>query len=556
MFDHRSKFGLPIHSWLSFNDTMVGLLLSSFVINCLGLVFPVCVLQFYDRVIPNKSIGTLTAIICLVLGALLLEGILKILRAYVSSWSSARFTYNMGKLLFHRLLYADYSVYERGTAGAYLDRYSSAESLRDYYCGQNLILLVDLPFIFVYTLLMFMISSYVALVPIFVIVLMFITSSSAGESNYKNMQSKKQVSEVKSKFLIEMITGIHTIKSLGMEEQFLRRYERLHQKEITSNYDLIQSSSQSSRQGNFYSQLAVILTVSVGGLMVVNHSLTVGGLAASILLTGKLMLPVTKAIEYLERIKNVDIAKQDLNFILNMPLAYNPDLPEVTSFTGEIAIENVSFKYPGTDKVILQNANLKINSKDTIVLHGASGVGKSTTMSLICGLYKVDSGMVLANGTNITELNEDSYRRQVAFLNDCGELFQGTILDNITMFEPEKYEAEAKQIAKEIGLHDIIDKMPNAYHTEVGMGVVDLLSKGHKQQIMIVRALLGNPKLILFDEANLSLDIDSDIKLRKYLMSKKGECSMVLITHRPSLLEMADKHYKIENCSIVETKWP
>lgn len=143
----RSDFGLPVKSWLTVEDALVGLLLSSFLINLLGLVFPVCVLQFYDRVIPHKSIGTLVAMVCLILAALFLEVVLKIMRAYVSSWSSARFTFNMGKRLFDHLLYADLSQFERNTAGTYLDRFNSAESIKEYYCGQNLIMLVDLPFI-------------------------------------------------------------------------------------------------------------------------------------------------------------------------------------------------------------------------------------------------------------------------------------------------------------------------------------------------------------------------------------------------------------------------
>ena len=146
----KYKFGLPINLWLTKEDAIVGLLLSSFLINVLGLIFPICVLQFYDRVIPHKSVSTLAAMVLLIIFSLVAELGLKVLRAYTSAWSSARFTYGMGRRLFHHLVYAELGQFKLNTAGLYLDRFNSAESIREYYCGQNLTLIVDVPFIFIY----------------------------------------------------------------------------------------------------------------------------------------------------------------------------------------------------------------------------------------------------------------------------------------------------------------------------------------------------------------------------------------------------------------------
>ncbi len=550
-----SEFGMPVRSWLTLEDALVGLLLSSFLINLLGLVFPVCVLQFYDRVIPHKSTGTLVAMVCLILAALFLEVTLKIMRAYVSSWSSARFTFNMGKNLFDHLLYTDLSRFERNTAGTYLDRFNSAESIREYYCGQNLIMLVDLPFIFIYLGLMFFISPYIALVPSAIIIYMIVAGIHSSNKTFKSLESKTDMSEIKSKFLIEMLAGIHTIKALGMEEQFLRRYERLHQREIIGNYELIQRTSESSRSGQLYSQLAVILTVTAGGIIVINHMVSVGGLAASILLTGKLMLPVTKLITYIEKKKQLTIAKNDFEFINSFAPEYAIGLQKLEGFSGEVKLENVSFKYPGTEKNIFNDVNLHVMPNEVVVIHGPPFSGKSSLILLICSLYKINEGKILVDGVNMNDIDLDDYRHQLAYMSENGELFNGTILENLTLFEPEKYAHEAKEIAKILGLHDIIEAMPQAYDTIVGTGTVDLLSKGHKQMILIIRTLIDKPKLILFDEANLALDMDSDIKLRKYLMSLKGKCTLILATHRPSLIEMADKHYKLADGKLMEFQW-
>lgn len=555
MIDDGSEFGLPMEQWLTKRDAYIGLLLSSFLINLLGLIFPLCVLQFYDRVIPNKSSGTLIAMVCLILFAMALETFLKIMRAYVSSWSAARFTYNIGKKLFDHLIHADLSQFERHTPSEYLDKFNSAESIRDYYCGQNLVMLVDVPFIFIYLTLMYFISAYIAIIPTIIIIWVLYRGSKISNQSYKSLENKSNISELKSKFLIEMLSGIHTIKALGMEEQFLRRYERLHQREILGNYELIQDVSESGRSGQLYTQLALVLTVTAGGLIVINHGVTVGGLAASILIVGKLMLPVTKLNSYLEKKKQLTIAREDLTFISGLKAEDRPALKEIATLNGEIKFEKVSFKYPNSEPYILININLHILPNEAVVIHGASFSGKSTIMLLICSLYKVTEGKILIDENNINEINLDSYRRKIAFMTDNGELFNGTILENITLFQPEKYGEEAKKIAKDLGFHDIVESMPQAYETPVGYGAVDMLSKGHKQLILIVRTLLDNPKIILFDEANLALDIDTDVKFRKYLMSLKGKCTLIMITHRPSLIEMADKHFRIEKGRLEAFKW-
>lgn len=477
------------------------------------------------------------------------------MRAYVSSWTSARFTYNTGKTLFERLLYADISKLEHETPGVYLDKYNSAESMREHYCGQNLIMLVDLPFIFVYLGLLFFINKYLAIVPSIVIIIMFISSVSASKRAFKHLEKKTNITEVKSKFLIEVLSGIHTIKAMGMEEQFLRRYERLHAQEIDNNYELIQRTSESSRSGNLFSQLAIIMTVCVGGILVIKHIVTVGGLAASILLVGKSMLPVTKMVMYLDKSRNLDIARKDIEYLLSFQREYEPGLKVLESVRGEIGLNRVSYKHEKANSFTLRDINAKIASNETVVIHGDGHAGKSTLLMVIDSLLKPTEGDVTIDGINLNEVDLESYRKNIGFMTEDGELFAGTIIENMTMFDVDKYGDRARTIAKALGLHDIIESMPNAYSTEVGTGTIDLLSRGHKQLILIVRALLDDPQIILFDEANLSLDIDSDIKLRKYLLSLKGQRTMVLVTHRPSLLEIADRHFKLEDGKFEEIEW-
>ena len=400
----------------------------------LGLIFPICVLQFYDRVIPHKSVSTLAAMVLLIILSLIAELVLKILRAYTSAWSSARFTYGMGQRLFRHLIYADLGQFKLNTAGLDLDRFNSAESIREYYCGQNLTLLVDVPFIFVYLILMCIISFYIACVPILIIIYMLFMSSIATERNFKKIEAKTSFSEAKSKFLIEMISGINTIKSFGMEEQFLRRYERLHKNEILSNYELIQRLSENTRSGALYSQMTVILSGFVGGVLVIYHVVSVGGLAASILIAGRLMLPVTKLITYLEKRKELIIAKEDMHFIMDFKAEYERGLPKIDTVRGEIDLVNVSYKHPEADQYIFKEINLHIAAYETVVFHGPLGSGKSTLLLLIGALYKPTEGKVKVDDHDLSKIDLDSYRNKIAYIASSGELFTGTILENLTLF--------------------------------------------------------------------------------------------------------------------------
>ena len=299
----------------------------------------------------------------------------------------------------------------------------------------------------------------------------------------------------------------------------------------------------------------MILTGFVGGILVINHMVTVGGLAASILVTGRLMLPVTKLITYLERKKDLSIAMSDLDFILSFKDEYAPGLQKLEPFKGQVTLNNVTFKYPNVERNMFDNISLSINPNEVVILHGSLGSGKSTLLLLISSLYKVTSGSISVDGIDMNNLDLDNYRGQTGYMSDSGDLFAGTIMENLTLFEVEKYAADAVELSKVLGLHDVVEAFPQSYDTEVGTGTVDLLSKGHKQLILLVRALVDRPKLLLFDEANLALDMDADVRLRKFLLSQKGKCTMVLATHRPSLIALGDKHVRIEDGKLTEFKW-
>lgn len=555
MFNDRSRSVLPVSMWLTKMDAVIGLLVSSLFINLLGLAFPIVLLQIYDRIIPNQSKETLVVLILIVLGALLLETILKIMRAYVSSWANARFTYNVDKLLFNKLMYSNLSDFDEQTSGVHLEKFNNAESIREFYCGQNLVMIVDLPFLIIYLGLMFAINMYMAAVPVVMIVCMIVFSGTSQPLTKKRLEDKSQLSEVKSKFLIEMISGIHTIKSMAMEEQFLRRYERLHERELNQNYELIQRLSQNQRMSALFSQLVVIFTAAMGGYLVVNQDITVGGLAACIMLSGKVMQPVIKLVSFWEKRQNLEIAKEDLKHILGFEQEYAKDLKTVEHYSGDVELRNVKFKYKEAETETFTSISLKVSTNDVIAIHGESHSGKSTLLALMCTLYKPTDGQILFDGIDMHELDLDDFRRHIAYLPQNGELFNGTIMDNLTIFEHDKYGRKAMELAKAVGLHDVIETMPSGYQTDVGKGTVDLISAGQKQQVLTVRALLEDPKLILFDEANMAMDIESDIKLRKFLLSRKGKCTIIMVTHRPSLLEMADKHYEIKNGKLEKIEW-
>ena len=532
------------------------LIIASVFINLLALAMPLTLLQVYDRIIPNSAEGTLILLISGVGTALILEACLRQGRSYVSGWMGARFEHLAGVAAVERLLNVSIVDYERQGSGVHLERFNALGPLKEFYAGQAILSLCDLPFAVLFLSAMYYLAGHLVLVPIALIIFFALAAMIVGNRLRKALESRMMADDRRYSFIIEVLGGIHTVKGLAMEEQMIRRYERLQETCATADYNVALHSSSASSTGALFSQLVLFCVVGYGATFVIDGELTVGGLAACTMLAGRSMQPLQKAVGIWTRFQSIQLSLDRVRQLFHMEEEKPAGLPLLPPIRGNLKLENMSFSY-GKNKdgddlpAVFKNINLDIESGETIGITGSGSSGKTTLLYIIMGVFAPSEGRILADGMDLHQYDPSSIRRQIAYLPQEGALFNGTILENVTMFRDEKID-EALDISRLLGLDNVVAHMPHGYETKVGDGAGDKLPKGIKQRIAIARALVDKPRVLLFDEANAAMDSAGDSTLRNLLERLKGRVTLILVTPRPSMLSLADRIFDIEDAQLVE----
>ncbi|MEO5335515.1 MAG: peptidase domain-containing ABC transporter [Magnetospirillum sp. WYHS-4] len=529
---------------------MMDMVLSTFFINILSLAMPLVLLQIYDRIVPNNAAGTLSLLIIGVGSALILEGILRVARSFVSAWMGARFDHLAGCSAVDRLLNANLVEYERQGSGAHLERLQALTTLREFYSGQAILNLLDLPFAVLFIGVMAYLAGWLAWVPIVIGLAFLLSALMVGKKLRAALEGRSTADDRRFNFIIEVLGNIHTLKSMAMEEQMLRRYERLQEGCATWNHDVALQSARALSVGSLFSQLTQFAVVGFGSTLVIDGSLTVGGLAACTMLAGRAMSPLQKAVGMWTRYQTIRLARERVHGLFEIKPESQRGLPEFPQLSGDIELRNVTFNYGKTrdgDMMpdIVKNVSLRIRQGEAIGISGGNVSGKTTLLYLLMGALKPVEGQVLIDGLDLSEFDPVSVRSQIGYLPQEAALFNGTLLENITMFRPDREEG-ALEIARYLGLDNVVSHMPYGYDTKVGEGGSDSLPRGIKQRIAIARALVDRPRLVLFDEANTAMDGAGDTMLRNLLEQLKGRVTLVLVSCRPSLLKLADQVYDLQ----------
>jgi ATP-binding cassette subfamily C protein LapB len=532
------------------------LILTTFFINVLALAMPMMLLQVYDRIIPNTATGTLILLVAGVGTALLLEALLRAGRSYVSGWMGARFEHLAGCAALERLLSAHITDFERQGSGVHMERFNALNTLKEFYAGQAILALCDLPFAVVYMAAIAWLAGWLVLVPIVLIVLFAASAVLVGQKLKGAIEGRMQADDRRFNFIIEVLGGVHTVKSLAMEEQMLRRYERLQEHCAEGNYGVAMASTQAAGLGVMFSQITMFLVVGFGSILVIDGALTVGGLAACTMLAGRSMQPLQKAVGVWTRFQSIRLARDRLAKIFAMKPEAPAGLPELPKIEGAIELQNVSFNY-GKNRDgeqlpnIVSDVSLRVAPGEAVGVAGGNASGKSTLLYLMMGALKPTEGRILIDGNDIGQFDPISVRGQIAYLPQQGALFNGTLLENITMFREDK-EPIALDMARLLGLDNVVAHMPLGYDTKVGEGVGDALPRGIKQRIAIARALVEKPRILLFDEANTAMDGAGDAMLKRLLERLKGHVTLVLVTPRPSLMSLADRIFDLADGRVSE----
>ena len=521
-----------------------GLLVGSLLANILALALPLAILQIMDRVIVNQSMSTLGFLAMGLIAAMILEAILRSVNGIVTSWLGARFEHRATMAALKHLFRVPLRDYLRQEPSAYAEKLRAASQVASFYSGQSLLLLLDLPFAVIFLAVIYLIAGNLVFTPAILLLIFSILTLGFGRTIRDQIQARNVNDDRRSGFLFEVISGIHSVKTMMMEKLMLRRYEMLQRANAEQGQELTRSSALANSLGSFFSQIMIVSVIFAGAWKVIDGDMTPGALAACLMLSVRSLTPLRRGLSYWTRYQSFIIADRRLRDLMTLPNENQSGKEVLPPVKEGIVLRDIEVGYG--NRTLFSGLNLVIPAGACIAIRGESGTGKSILLNLLSGIERPDRGEVLVDGRPLSDFAMESFHRRIALLPQTGTVVTGTILDNLTMFDNSLTD-RALVVAKELGLDTIVAGMKFGYETRLGENATDNLAMGTRQLITIVRALCRDPDVILFDEANIALDMEGDRILRAYLERAKGIRTLVLVTHRPSLLSLADQHYQIAN---------
>jgi ATP-binding cassette subfamily B protein len=516
------------------------LALAAVVLNLLGLALPLVVLQVYDRIIPHRSVATLALLLMGACVALGLEVVVRVVRGYVVGLLAARFDHQITCKAFRRLLDAPVGEAERDGAGIHLERLRAVTLVREFYSGQSVLALLDLPFTVIYLALLAWLGGWLVVVPILLLAVFGQVALWIGGRLRADLEARAASDERRYSFIGEAVAGIHSIKTMAMEALMRRRYDRLQEANAHGAFAGTRHSTIAVNLGVLFSQLGTVLTVSAGAFLVVHQGLSSGALVACIMLVGRAFQPLQSALATWVRFQRFLVARRQLERLFALPARAGADAPVLPRLHGRIELAGVTVGLPGRERLLFDALDLAVAPGECVGIVGDSGSGKSSLLALIGGMLRPDGGRVGLDGHDPAAFAPASVARRVATMPQQGVVFEGSILDNVAMFDPASYQP-AREAGAILGLDRLVAGMRNGWDTLVGNTAADSLPAGVRQRIAIARTLAPDPQVVLFDEANIALDAVGDGLLRQWFDGQRGKRTMVLVTHRPSLLRLCDR---------------
>ena len=522
---------------------------ASVIVNVLALAFPLLMLQMYDRILAQRSMDTLI-VFCVGVGvAVALESIIRIFRSYATAWISARFEHQGYVALTSRLLAEPINEFERKGTGTVLEEYKSISTLRYHYSGQTFQQLMDLPFTVLYLLIIFLISPLIGLLLLVGYSIFIFITWLNGQDYPADVKEQKEMDLRRGNLLTEILKNVHTMKSMTMESLMLRRYERLQESCAVIMSRVTYSLEMSAGVGSVFSPLMTVLVVAVGAYLVITNRLSNGEMAACIMLGLRALSPLQRLGGMWSKHQQDQILRQKLNQLMSMPglPANEKDVAESASspVSGEmrpasLALQSVSYQFPEVKTPIFNGLSLSIQAGECIAIGGRSGSGRSTLLQLMAGILDPSQGTALLDGKDLHAFNIEERTKRIAYLPQRTVLFEGSLLDNVTMFDSSRID-KALQVASDLGLTEFVSRMPRGWDSIVGDMAADSMPPGFRQRIAIVRALSSSPNVILFDDSSAAMDSEGDAMLLNYISSIRGKITIVLVSERPSFTRLASR---------------
>jgi ATP-binding cassette, subfamily B, bacterial HlyB/CyaB len=531
-------------------------LLASIFIQIFGLVTPLFTQLILDRVVVQRSEVTLTAVgLGLVIFSLFRVAMTG-LRQYLLDHTANRLDLALIVGFIRHTLQLPLKFFESRYVGDIVSRIQENRKIQNFLSGEALSILLDLITVFIYLGLMFWYSWNLALIVLVIVPPFFLLTLISTPFLQKNSRDIFNAVVNESSYLIETLTGIRTVKATAVEQTVRWHWEELLDKEIKTTFNGQVINNRLQIFSNTIQALATTILLWFGAHLVINNQLTIGQLVAFYMLLGNIISPFQRLIYLWNQLQEVVIAIERINDVLETEPEedlHKQPRQKLLPIQGNIRFENVTFRYNQENHAnILENLNFKVKPGQMVALVGRSGSGKTTISKLLLGLYPPTEGKIFIDGQDITNISLRSLRQQVGVVDQDTFLFGGTIRENISLGYPSATLEEIIEAARLAGADEFIKKLPMNYETQIGEGG-GMLSGGQRQRIAVARALLGNSRLLILDEATSHLDTESERIIQKNLNTILQERTTFVIAHRLSTIRQADLILVLDQGMLIES---
>ncbi len=528
-------------SLLKYKKVYMDVILASLVVNILSIFSSLFTMNVYDRVIPNQAHETLWALAIGVFIAYIFDILLRTLRSYFVDTANKRGDNEISAMLFERVMGLRLE-HRPASSGSMANTLKEFDSLRDFFTSATLLSVVDLPFVFIFILVIGWIGGSLFLVPLIAIPLIIFSGLIFQPALERAMNLNLTEASQKHGLLIESISNMETIKSLSTEGFFQNKWESILEASSASSFRSKFLATMIVNMTSFIQQVAYILIIIIGVYLIEKNALTMGGLVACSILASRAMAPLAQISSLLIRFQTASHALRNLNTLIatEQERPSNKKFLHRAAFDGGIQFDKVTFNYPGQGAHSLDSISFDIKPGDKVAILGRVGSGKTTLLKLILGLYRPQSGSILIDGIDQNQIDPIDLRSNMGYVDQDAKLFYGTLRDNIAIVKPDATDAMILEVAKIAGVEEFAKTHPLGYEMRVGEGGHGL-SGGQRQAITIARALLLNPQIILMDEPTSGMDTVAESHFIKNMNIFLKQRTLLFVTHKSSMMTMVDK---------------
>lgn len=531
----QSKFGFRwfIPELLKHKKIWREILIASFAIQLVALVTPLCTQVIIDKVVVHHSVSTLI-VVAVALGIFLIfNAAMGWVRQYLVLHTGNRIDAVLGHKVFGHMLHLPMRYFEQRPTGTLVVRLQGVETIREFLAGSIVSLILDFPFLFVFLAIMFWYSWQLTLIALATLTLITILSLAITPVLRKRLNHQFLLGARNQAFMTEYVSGMETVKSLQLEAQLEKRYGDYLATYLAAGFESRQLSNSYNTAANTLDQLQTLSILCVGAWIVMhNPEFTIGMLVAFQMFSGRLSGPVLRLVGMYQEFQQADIAVKRLGDLMDAPTEPYSLMPTRTaSQEGKIELEGISFRYSENHPWLYRDLNLTIKPNKCTVIMGPSGCGKSTLAKLLLGFRQAQEGSIKLDGKDTRYLSANELRNHFGVVPQETVLFSGTLYDNLTLANPHASFEQIIQACQLAGIHEVIEKLPEGYQTQIGEHGIGL-SGGQKQRMAIARALLRQPKILIFDEAASNLDQHTAEHFAQTVNRLKGKVTILFITHQ------------------------